>query len=929
MIASWFALNDGLFSMMYVPLFRPRTACVPALFIEVFTMRPKRPLAPAVLVALLFLFISVPLSAPAAESGVLRATLANGLRVVIVKNSLAPVVTTEVNYLVGSNEAPDGFPGTAHALEHMMFRGSPGLSAAQLSRIMALMGGEFNADTQQTVTQYYLTVPKEDLDVALHFEAARMAGVLATEDLWREERGAIEQEVAQDLSNPDYLFSMQLLERLFAGTPYAHDALGTRPSFDRTTGAMLKKFHDTWYAPNNAILIIVGDVDPKKALAMAKKAFDGIPRRSVPPRPAVDLRPVQAGNIKLETDAPSGTAIVAFRLPGFDSPDYVAGQILADALGSQRSGLAALVPQGKALFTDFEADALPKAGFGYAVAGFPEGGSGDALVAQVKAIIAGYVKDGVPPDLVEASKRHEIADAEFMKNSISGLAAAWSHALAVEGRSSPDDDIAAVRKVTVEDVNRVARQYLVNEAAVTAVLTPRPSGRPGAPKGYGGGESFAPSRTTAVELPPWARKAEQLPAVPVSRVHPTVADLPNGIRLIVQPESISPAVTVMGRVRSNPDLQTPTGKEGVAELLDGLFSYGTTSLDRIAFQKAQDDIAANISGGTNFSLRVLADRFDRGMELLAADLLQPALPEPAFAVMREELAGTLAGRLRSPGYLSRRALRRGLYPANDPELRQATPGTVSAVALDDVKAYYRKVFRPDMATIVVAGNVTPEEARRTVEKYFGKWQAEGPKPETDYPPVPMNKPERTTVTDASRVQTEVTLAETVEITRSHPDYYRLELGNRVLSGAFYASRLYRDLREKAGLVYSVDSFLEAGRTRTIFGVAFACDPPNASRSRTMVEHDLREMQKDPLNTAELSQAKTLLLRQIPLSEASVDAIADGLLSRSINGLPLDEPVRAAERYLGMTAEDVRDAFARLIRPADFVEVIVAPETAKD
>ena len=144
------------------------------------------------------------LPAHADTAPVLRATLDNGLRVIIVRNTLAPVVATSVNYLVGSDEAPAGFPGTAHAQEHMMFRGSPGLSAEQLADIGSIMGGNFNANTRESLTQYLFTVPAEDLDVALHIEATRMRGVLDSAADWDQERGAIEQEVAQDLSNPGY-----------------------------------------------------------------------------------------------------------------------------------------------------------------------------------------------------------------------------------------------------------------------------------------------------------------------------------------------------------------------------------------------------------------------------------------------------------------------------------------------------------------------------------------------------------------------------------------------------------------------------------------------------------------------------------------------------------------------------------------------------
>lgn len=875
----------------------------------------------AALAALLLLSFSP--GARAADD-VLRATLANGLRVVIVHNPLAPVVTTQVNYLAGSDVTLEEFPGTAHAMEHMMFRGAPGLSGEQLSAIMAALGGDSNAGTSQTVTEYFLTVPSDALDVALGIEAVRMRGILASEKDWVKERGAIDQEVARDLSDPRYVFYIRLLEAMYPGTPYSHTALGTVSSFRKTTGAMLRKFHRDWYAPNNAILVIAGDVEPEKALGDVKRLFGPIPSRPIPSRPKVDIKPPRASRIEMESDLPYGQAIVAYRLPGYKSPDYAAGTILADVLDSKRGDLYALVPQGKALSARFEADALPETAFGYAEAAFPKGGDGNALAARLKEIVAALAKNGVPPDLVEAAKRQEIAQAQFMKNSVSGLAFEWSQAVAVEGRNSPEDDIEAIRKTTVEDVNRVAREYLVNETAIVALLSPRESGKPVSARGSGGGESFAPKRTKNVKIPSWARKAVETPALPKSKVKPFDMTLSNGLRLLVQPESVSPTVTVVGRIKNDPDLETPKGKEGVDRVLDGLFPYGTKTLDRLAFQKALDDIAAEESAGTGFSLRVLSEKFDRGMQLLAENLLQPALPEEAFRVVREETAASVAGEIRSPAYLSRRAMRKGLYPEGDPSLREATPETVSSLSLDDVRSYYEKAFRPDLATIVVVGQVSPEQAREAVERYFGGWKATGPKPETDPPAVPPSTPSAAEVPNAIRVQTEVTLAETVGITRFHPDYYALQVGTHVLAGGFYATRLYRDLRENTGLVYSVHAALDARRTRSLYAINYACDPSKVSQARAIVERDLREMQEKPVNPRELTQAKVILLRRIPLSESSTDRIAGRLAHLSVEGLPLDEPMRAARRYLEITAEEVRKAFVKWIRPADLIQVTEGP-----
>jgi zinc protease len=858
---------------------------------------------------------------------VTKATLDNGLRVVIVRSSLAPVATTVMNYLVGSNEAPKEFPGTAHALEHMMFRGSPDLAGDQLNSIAAAMGDDFNAETQQSVTRYFFTVPKQDLDVALHIESIRMQGVLATDALWSHERGAIEQEVASDLSNPEYVLSTQLLSAMFRGTPYAHDALGTRPSFDATTAAMLGKFHNDWYAPNNAILVIAGDVDPAATLATVKDLFGKIPAKALPARPPVELEPVKPETLRLATDLPYGLAVAAFRWPGTNSPDFAAAQVLADILDGQRGSLNNLVTQGKALSASFSLNTLPQASLAYALGGFPSGGDGTALLHEIRGILEDVAKNGVPADLVNAARRHEVADAEFQKNSISDLAMLWSDALAVEGRQSPNDDIEAIQKVTAEDVKRVARRLLNQDESISAILTPQHSGQPISSASFRKPESL-PGKTeknAAVTLPDWAKKVNQL-SIPTSNLHPTVTALSNGLKLIVQPETVSDTVSVFGHIENNSDLQITKGKEGVSQVLDELLSYGTASMDRVAFQKALDSIGANESAGTEFSLEVLAGDFDRGVALLAENQLHPALPAGAFKMIQRQLADSVAGELESPSYLAQHALASGLLPKNDPGLRHATPRSVSSLSVADVRRYYRRVFRPDMTTIVVVGNITPERALSVIEQNFGSWKSHGRKPDMDSPPVPANQASNTEVPDASRVQAKVTLAQTLAVTQSSSDYYSLNLGTQVLGGAFYASRLSRDLRQNTGLVYDVSSTLDADETRAVYTVSYACDPRNASKVRGIVEKDLKEMQTSVVSEEALNQAKVQILQQIPLSEASVHSIAQNLLSSATGETPLDEPAVAAAEYLKVTAQDVQAAFAKWIRPNDFVQVTEAPAT---
>ena len=879
----------------------------------------------AVGVALVLSAGSLAGAASTPSSDVLRATLPNGMRVVIVRDTLAPVVTTEMNYLVGSDEAPTGFPGTAHAVEHMMFRGSPGLSKDQLSALAASMGGNFNADTTEGVTQYFFTVPSQDLDVALHIHAIRMRGVDVAPKDWAKERGAIEQEVSRDMSDPAYKFFTQLRARMFEGTPYRHTPLGTRPSFDKTTAAALKTFHDTWYAPNNAILVIAGDVDPQAALEDVRTLFGSIPSKPVPQRPAFHLQPVQAHTVKLPTDFPYGFVLLSYRMPALRAKDYATALVLSQAMASKRGQLYAMGLNGKALYGGFSSSFLPHAGFAFAEGVFPRSGKPDGVLQTMQGIVQQVATKGVPADLVDAAKARAIADLEYQKNSVSGLANAWSQALAFEGASSPDDVKAAINAVTPAQVDALAGQVFDPSHAITAILTPQSSGKPTSSQGFGGAERFGGAPSGPVTLPDWAQSALGNLEVPASAIHPTAFTLSNGLRVIVQPEQVSKTVEVFGQIMTNQDMQSAKGKEGVAAVLGDLFDFGTASLNRLQFQAALDKISAHESAGSSFSLAVPAAHFAEGMKLLADNELHPAMPQRAFTTMQHREAASTAGQLQTPDFLNAIHLDQALLPANDPALRYATPKSIGSLTLSDVKHYYAQTFRPDMTTIVVIGDVTPTQARKVVEDSFGGWKATGTKPDTYYPAAPLNAGATQFDTpDKTAVQDSVTMAEQIDLTNHSADRYALNAGNMVLSGGFYAARLPRDLREKRGLVYSVGSHLRLEHNRGRFVVSYGSDPGNVAQARALILRDVKQMQDAPVSASELHQVKGMLLRQLPLGESSFGSIAGQLLQFSLAGKPLDSTTVAAQHYLDLTAPQIQAVFQKYLRPDAFVTAVKGP-----
>jgi zinc protease len=879
--------------------------------------------AVAVFGALLF-FASDASAARSQELSVTRAALQNGLRVIVVRDPLAPVAMAMLNYQVGSNE--QDFAGQAHALEHMMFRGSSSLSQSQIADIAELLGGNWDADTQSEITQYFFMAPSQYLELLLRMEASRAQALTLSQADWDIERGAIKNEVTQDYSDPASHLFLKADLAMFAGTPYGNDGLGTLHSFDTQINApQLRALYDTWYHPNNAIYVIVGDVDGPATVKLVEKYFGSIPAAKLPPRRPVHLAPLRSQTIRVDSDQPYTLVALAYRFPGYRSKDYAAGQILEAVLSSERSDLFGLVADGKALQANFQDfDTHPLAGSAAASVAVPVATSPDAALAMLRNVLDHYRKNGVPAALVDAEKRRAIAAAEFKANSIEDLGFQWSEAVAVEGLSSPDDILAAIRRVTVADVNRVLRTYVVPAHEIVGVAAPKnTAAQTVAAAPVPAGNENKPTLLHHDPLPEWARAAFADVSVPASTVNPVDRTLRNGVRLIVVPQQVSRTVVVSGAIDSNEAMQAPPGKDGVAAITTGLLPFGTTTYSRLALRAQLDAISAEVSAGTEFSLTALSKDFERGVQLLADEELHPAFPASGFAAIKSEELGSVKGEVLSPEHVADVTLNKALFPAGDPAQRFATAQSVASITASDVRAYYASVYRPDMTTIVVVGDVDPAHAEQVITKYFGGWTANGPKPATWAPAVPNNVAASAIVPDKERIQSQVQLAEVLALTRTDPDYPVIAVANESF-GAGGASILYHDVRDVHGLVYDAHTEADFDKNRSTFEVHFESDPSKIQQAQSLIMSDLNALSTTGLAPDELARGKASLISSVPMRVASFDGVAKQLIHFSILGLPLDQATIDARAEIGVTNAQIVTAVQRWLRPNDFVRVILGP-----
>jgi zinc protease len=858
------------------------------------------------------------------DAGIFTTTLHNGLKVVVVEDAAAPVVQTAVWYGFGSLQETPGKTGLAHALEHMMFRGTPEISSGGLNDIVARLGAQMNGETNYDYTQFYFEMPADKLDVALYIEADRMQHASLRAADWAIERNAVLNELDGDASSPFFNLLARVRAAAFPDQPAGRTPLGNREDVAQATVADIARYYHEWYAPNNATLVVAGDVNHAVVFAKAQRYFGAIPSKRLPPKPDANPKPAPGQTVEAQFPFPFEILDLAYAIPGDTQAGEPAVSTLATLLENQRSPFyQALVQTNVALGIEANADTQLRGGLLNVFIILNPGHTGSEAQAIFQSTIDSVLANGYNRDLVTAAKRLTIAERLYSADSIDGIGdlAGYTYGIVGEKIQSEDDRLAAL---TGDDLLAATRTYLRHPTVVGHL---RPNDSP--PKGNSQKSTAEASDDFSKRIPngpivepSWIAQAVRKPTAVHSTLAPVAFSLSNGIRVIVQQKSDRPTFVLRGKIASSPAFEPP-GKDGIIRLASSVADYGSVQYPFAARRKATDEMGAFLETGQDFSAQGEVRDFASIAEILADGEAHPTFADPWLGIERSQLANSLQSEANISGVMIDRAYDQLLLASNDPTLHQPTAQSVGTITREDLLAFTARYWRPDLTTIAVVGDLPPEQVRNQLETAFGSWQASGPKPDAHLMPIPPASQGRDYIGTAAN-QVYIRLGQPA-ISRSNPDYDTFMVLNQILgaSGAF-ESRLWQELRQKRGLVYSVNSSLEADADRGDLRIELNASPQRVVEAVQFVRQELERLQQEPVSATELQEAKVRLAGDALLEQASSTGQAKQLLDIAVNNLPLNYYRTLNERFERISAADVQRVAREYLRPSHLVEVYAGP-----
>src|SRR6266478_3021417 len=445
------------------------------------------PLRPALLGCFLALMLLGTPTAPAAEEAVIEATLDNGLRILVLEDHRSPIATIQTWYKVGSRDEIPGATGLAHFLEHMMFKGTPTYGKGLFAQVVEENGGQDNAFTSQDVTSYYVNIAADRVNLILGVEADRMRNLLLEASEIDSERQVVaEERRTRTEDDPEGYLSEEFLAVAYKAHPYGWPIIGWMSDILRINPVELRAFYDRYYLPNNALLVVAGDVDTARVLARARETFGKIPRGPAPP-PMDSVEPPQLGERRVQvykTDARAPIVYIGYHVPNYRSKDAPALELLSTILQEGRASRLyrrLVYEQRLALSIGGEYEYLSHDPNLFWFSGTPlPGQTPETLEQAIMAEIERVKNEPVPEEEIERAKNQTEAGFVWRQDSVHSRAASMARFELAGSWRDGESFVPLIRQVTAADLQRVARAYFQADRRTVGIL------RPGAPPAAAG-----------------------------------------------------------------------------------------------------------------------------------------------------------------------------------------------------------------------------------------------------------------------------------------------------------------------------------------------------------------------------------------------------------------------------------------------------------
>ena len=865
--------------------------------------------------------------------GLTEYQLDNGLKVVIFPEPSKDKITVNMTVLVGSRHEGYGEAGMAHLLEHMLFKPTKG--HPRPDQDLQSRGADYNGTTWVDRTNYYETLPAGDdnLDWAIGYEADRLVNCPIKADELASEMTVVRNEFEMGENSPKQILEQRMFATAYEWHNYGKSTIGNRADIERVPVDNLRAFYKKFYRPDNVVLFIGGRLDEAKTLAMVQKHFGAIPKPDEPIRSTYTEEPAQDGErlVTLRRVGNVGVAGVAYHIPAAADAEFPAVALLEAILTADKTGrlYKALVERRRAAKVQGMAYAWHDPGAIFITAEVAAGNEPNSVAEGMIDTIEEVVSKGITEaELVRAKQQFRkyidqlSADTPKLLIELAESTAAGDWRLFFLNRDRRE-------RVTVDEVNAVAKKYLQQSNRTVGVYIPtqQPQRTPiAAPpdvaalvKDYTGR-----SESSAGEV------FDVSPAAIEARVKRSAIE---GVKLALLPKKNRGGTVVLQLKLRYGSAKSLFGSSEACDFLPSLMARGTKDLTSEQLADKLDELQSTLvaSGGAGeatFLIQSKRENLTAVIDVLRQVLREPAFSETELEILKQRRESELEEQSSEPQALAPRLISQKLnpYPPGDVRHQPSMADElklVKALDLGAIKKIYTNFLSAQAGELVVVGDFDITETVKALNGVLAGWTSKTPYERISRSGEQSPKPETIRLQTPDKANAMYFAGLLLPLRDDHPDYPALLIGNEVLGGSGFASRLMSRIREKEGLSYGVMSMFRSSALdpRATFSVMAICNPVNAEKVVALAREEMERLAADGITQDELTESQQGWIKGAEADRGDDGKLASILASSLFAGRTLEHQAKLEAKIRALTREDVKGALRKHIVPAKLVNAI--------